>query len=303
LLGGEEYQEVWSKSGAYSSFKTTKLGFTVKFDPSHNGMTILDKRHIKFKENTPYTISGRFNSVKDLHLRFVYSDGTYSGTVLQNYKAYGFYIEGATPSLKDKTVVAIEVYVEGISSTNYTTNNTYFGVYEGAYTKHTDCYEEYNGESFKYYLDAPLMSMGYASDELDLMSGEVTRKIRKETVSSNAKIEGEYSEGVYVIAPDMPMRADSSLYSSLPVLDEADIMTAELGVALTDDGRICVKIPGITGENELISYLEENPFTITYIMNEPIKEVAEGTLPTRDTLSIIDVFCEVLPRKFYAEYV
>ena len=99
------------------------------------------------------------------------------------------------------------------------------------------------------------------------------------------------------------MRADSSLYSSLPVLNEEDITNAELGVALLDDGRVCIKIPNVASEDELIAYLSENPFTITYIMNEPLREIAEGSLPERETLSIIDVFTEVLPRKFYAEYV
>lgn len=302
LYGANDYIQTWIDSGAYKKHELKSTNLKLTFSTDYNGTTIFDKRHIKFKENTQYTISGRFQNPKQLYMRFVYSDGTYSDTTLQNIKSLGFYSDGVAISLKDKTLVAIISHTdtEGIY---YTTVIKQIGIYEGAQQSHADCYEEYNGESFRYYLDAPLMRIGYASDELDLMSGEVTRKIRTETVGSKASIEGEYAEGIYVIAPEVPLRADSPLYSSLPVLTEADIMTAEAGVALCEGGKICVKIPDINSEEELLSYLKDNPFTITYIMSEPIKEMAEGGLPSRDMLSVIDAFCEILPRKFYAEYV
>ena len=302
LYGANDYIQTWIDSGAYTNYELKSTTLKLTFSTAYNGTTIFDKRHIKFKENTQYTISGRFQNPKQLYMRFVYSDGTYSDTTLQNVKSLVFYSEGVAISLKDKTLVGIESYTDA-EGRYYTTTIKQIGIYEGAQQSHADCYEEYNGESFRYYLDAPLMRIGYASDELDLMSGEVTRKIRTETVGSKASIEGAYAEGIYVIAPEVPLRADSPLYSSLPVLTEADIMTAETGVSLCEGGKICVKIPDINSEEELLSYLKDNPFTITYIMSEPIKEMAEGSLPNRDMLSVIDAFCEVLPRKFYAEYV
>lgn len=303
LFGNEEYYQAWKESKAYSSISHGTTGFTVYFAPAYNGMVVFDKRHVKFKENTQYTVAGDFLISTDYHLRmrFVYSDGTYSDVKLKKGIKHTLTTRGAATSLPDKTLVSINAYTE--VDTKYTAYMKYMGIYEGSYDTHDECYELYNGEDFEYRLYAPLMSIGYTSDELDLMTGNVTRKIHTEAIDGSASVEHKYSEGIYVITPKVPMRVGTRLLSSLPVMDETQITEAEIGVALCEGGKICVKLPGVTDEGGFISYLNENPFTVTYVMKDSVKEMAEVTLPQRDTLSIIDVFTEVTPRKFYAEYV
>lgn len=302
ICGGEEYYQAWKDSHAFSMMTLGSTGFTVYYSPNYNGTVVFDKRHIRFKENTQYTIAGQFTSV-DLKMRFIYSDGTYSNVVLENYTRKRNIHTGSVCSQKDKTLVAIDAYVEATGS--YVSYIKFLGIYEGAYNSYQECYELYNGEKFTYTLDAPLLSMGYASDELDLITGEVTRKIRTESIGADASVECEYAEGtgIFIITPEVPMRSDSSLLSSLPVVDETEILTVDTGVSLCDGGRIAVKLPAVTNESEFLSYLSENPFTITYVMKDTVTETAEGTLPNRDDLSITDVYCEVAPKKFYAEYV
>ena len=302
LLGGAEFAAIhMSKQIATvskPSLSATNYIFTA--DAGKDGVPIIDRSVIKFKERTAYTITFAvryLNAIvpRDLRLTFNYTDGTsYTptfNTALKN-------LSGCASSDPEKTVAYISHYPGDNKAINYTLAS--FGIYEGVYATPEEIHEPYVGERRQITLDAPLYSIGYASDELDLKSGTLRRKVRKLRIDASAEVEATDTEGVFAIPLDAPARVGSyAVRSALP--DESG---EGCEVSVSDGGAsILIRPPGeLTEVSEAISYLEGGAFDLYYILSVP--EVTDSGIecPSLMGRTAVDLLCGTPPRKCYVEY-
>ena len=262
-------------------------------DADTDGTVIIGRDVIKFKETTAYTIAFTVKYLtntkpKDLKLTFNYTDGTsYTPTFDTTAKS----ITGCVSSDPQKTIAYISSYVGDRKATNYTLSD--FGLYEGVYANHADVHVPYTGERSRMILDAPLYSIGYASDELDLRRKALLRKIRKMRIDHTSEI--DMTDGAFRIPLDAPARVGSRIVCSGRTVCD---------VSLSEDGEALVPLfpVDITETSEARSYLLDNPFDVYYILREPDVYTADISCPNLLGSTAVELFCNIAPRKFFVEY-
>lgn len=300
-MSGDTFAEIFTASGA-SKTNTIESGgsFLTKPTISTNGTVVINRSHIRFNEKTAYTIATQIRMLhsgptRDFRLRFDYSDGT---SYFPKIESNTILLKGCVSSDPEKTLVSLSSYTEADLNIRFILK--WFGIYEGTHTSFNDTYEAYSGTWVDVKLNAPLMSIGYTSDELDMLTGQVTRKIATQRIDSSVQCAASSTEGVYIIMLDHPMRPGSKFISPYPDFDAGE----ETGIRVSEDGRmIYLKLPESVTIDNLLEYLENNPFDITYVLKTPLTETV--SLPTLilKNESVIEIFTNVAPRKVVAVYV
>ena len=148
--------------------------YSIQFESKYNGTVILDRRNIKFKENTVYTIAGYFSYTsstttangRKLQMRFNYTDGTYTE---MKYKSTSKNVYAYVASTEGKTIRNITAYVT--KEERIQIGIPEFGIFEGTLPNYTKGFVDYNGNRLAVNLDAPLLGQDSAYDELDDLIG------------------------------------------------------------------------------------------------------------------------------------
>ena len=301
-LSGREFAEIHLskklESTINSSLSEKQYAFAANRDVG--GVPIIDKSIIKFKEKTAYTLAfsvryGSTTSPRDFKLSFVYTDGSIYTPIKDTYASRLTECVSTDP---EKTVDHICSYRGDGQVIGYTLAD--FGIYEGIHTIHAEVHEPYVGERIEISLDAPLYAIGAASDELDLLSGKITRKICTEKIDATAEIESTDEDGIFSISLKNQARRNSSVISPHGSLTDS----TDTGIGLSDDGNsVLFKAPeGIDSVETLSEYLNANAFSIAYILNEPT--VTSADISALDTCgkTILDVMTEISPKRCFIEY-
>jgi len=303
LMGGPEFMAVHSALNISKVPASIVNGcYTLTPMIECNGTVIIGPDLVKFKKKTAYTLAAHIKFMtsatkRRFGFRFDYSDGTYYFPVVDSsYR--DFYICFTSDPTKD--VVAISSHAE--TTANMRIDLEGFGLYEGEHTDYYTVNEEYLGERIVVSLDAPLRKIDYASDELDIISGTLTRKIKSLTIDETSDFSSTDDEAVFSISLPKPMRAGSRIVSAFGDLTE----DCESGLSPSDDGTsfLFKASPEITSEDSLRAYLEENPFEIAYIMSEYEYTATEKTaLKSYEKELTMEPLCSSEPSKIIAEYV
>ena len=302
LLGGRQFAEKHIEKQICTVSKPSLGDTNYSFVPDvdKEGRPIIDGSVIKFKEKTAYTLAftARYlmgTTPKDLKITFEYTDGTSYTPIYDTIKKT---ITDCVSTDPEKTVRCISSYTGDHRATIFVLAD--FGLYEGIYTAHAEMHEPYVGEHFKIELDAPLYSIGYASDELDLKSGKLMRKIGRLRVDGSALVSETDTEGIFEIALPSPMRPGSRTVSPYGEISE----DSECGISASEsESSLLLKPPGgLTSVSEVKSYLEANAFDIFYILASPVEQGLNIACPNLGGKSAIDVTSEISPRKCFVEY-
>ena len=301
LMGGDEFVEIHSslnlsKTSTISSglYSTTPL-------PEHNGTVIIGPNHIRFKENTQYTLALHlkyFTSAtkRSIAMRFDYSDGSYDAPVIPS-SAREFKM--CFTSDVNKNLIAISSHAESASNIRYIIEG--FGVFEGAYSEYSDIFESYDGARSELQTNAPLRKIGASCDEIDLINGIVTRKIQTELINEECEI-SKTENGMFEITLSSPMRPGYRVLSPF----ENSSLNDEICLYASDNGEsILFKAPSeITSVEELKNYLSENPFNIAYVMKDCIYENTDTiNLEMFEEELTMEILTEREPSKIVAEYI
>ena len=302
LLGGRELAELHVARSICTVSKPTitQTNFAVIPDADKNGAPIIDKKVIRFKEKTSYTLAYTvkyLNTAKprDLKLSFKYTDGTFFTPTYDTTKKT---FTDCMISDPEKTLECIASYAGDQKSTVFVIAD--FGIYEGSHPVHAEVHEPYVGERLNIELDAPLYSIGYASDELDLKSGTLLRKIRRIRIDSSCDIGETDAAGIFEIKLDEPMRRGGATVSPHSEISES----GECGISASEDGTsIIFKPPGeITDIGGARGYLAGNPFDLFYILDTPVLTALPTACPDLIGKSAVDILTDVPGRKCYVEY-
>ena len=269
-------------------------------DANTDNIPIIDSSIIKFKENTAYTLAYTVKYMttaksRDLKLTFNYTDGTsFTPTLSTGLKT----VTGCVSTDPTKTLKNISSYTGDRQITIFMLAD--FGIYEGAHTTHADIHESYNGEKIDITQNAPLYSVGSTADELDLLNGNVTRKIRMLKIKSNTDIEETDEDGVFTIPLKTQARPSSTV---IPITSSG----GEDGIGefeISWDGYSILFKPNVylSTEEDIKEYLGTISLSIAYVLNEPEIENTNVKLTNLFGKEIIDVMTDVAPKKIFIEY-
>ena len=302
FISGERFMELVTQSGASDTNKKETSGyFFTKPLEATNGTVIIDERHIKFKENTQYTIAttakySYSSSYRDLRLRFDYTDGSY---YFPEVKKSQTQLQLCVCSEKDKTVRAISTHSTNTNGIRYLLSS--FCIVEGAYDTYSEASAKYNGEWAQILLDNPLRSFGYTSDEIDLTKGIITRRVGRVTIGAGVSCAYTEDENIFLIMLPEAMRPSCSFSSPFPSIEAGE----EYGITASADGRsILLKLPeSALNDYDIVEYLTNNPFELIYPLKYPTTQKIDlpSILRTGDD-SIVDVFTQLSPKKMISVY-
>ena len=303
-LGGKEFCAIHSSRGITNDMKPgiNDTQYIFVADQTSEGVPVIDSSTIKFKEKTAYTLAYQVRYIssmkpRDLKLTFNYTDGT---SYTPSMNTYATNLTECVSTDPEKTIKHISSHVGDRQVTIYILAN--FGIYEGIHTVHADVHEPYVGERHDILLEAPLYSIGTAADELDLLTGTLTRKIKILDVTSSLYISETDTDGVFMIELGDPARTDIGLIAPFGMLTE----DCESGIMLSHMGSaIYFKPPGnLSNVEEIREYLDNNPFKVAYALHDPVTQLSNAYvyLPDVAGKTVIDVLTEVDPKICYIEY-
>lgn len=303
LMGGEEFMDIHSSLGISKTAASFVNGFYSTTPlPDYNGTVVIGRKHVKFKENTPYTLALHFKFLtsatkRNIALRFDYSDGTYDAPIiastLREFKM-------CFTSDASKTLVAISSNTEKASNIRFFLEG--FALLEGAYSDYTEAFEQYQGFKTTVSLASPLRKIDFISDDADLYSGAVTRKIHVFKIDGTSEITKTDTEGIFEIQLPRPMRIGTPIISPFNALSENE----DSGLSCDDSGEnILIKLsPDITDATECMNYLYENPFEISYVLDTyETESITPLILPEFDEDLTLEFLSSEGPSKSVAEYV
>ena len=302
FISGENFMQLVIQSGASETNKKESSGyFFTKPLEATNGSVVIDGRHIRFKENTQYTIAttAKYSysaSYRDLRLRFDYTDGSY---YFPEVKKSQTQLQLCVCSEKGKTVRAISTHSTNTNGIRYLL--TSFCIVEGAYETYAEASAKYSGEWAEILLDNPLRSFGYTRDEIDLISGKLTRRVGKVTIDSDVSCAYTNDDTVFLIMLPQAMRPGCSFSSPFPPMDAGE----EYGIEASGDGRyIYLKLPeSILESGSITQYLRDNPFEMVYPLKYPETEETELPVILRAAdESVVEIFTSTPPAKMISVY-
>ena len=303
FMSGEEFMEI------HSALNISKIAPTIVSEcysttpmPEYNGTVVIGPQHVKFKKGTPYTLALRMkyftsSSKRVIGLRFDYSDGSYDVPYASTSSRDIFVCFTSNPT---KDLVAISSHNE--SATNVRFGIAEFGLYEGAYTEFDDAFEAYCGEKSTLTLTAPLLKIDYSADTLDIVNGKMIKKIHVAQIDGSAEISETDKECVFEITLPTPARPATRIVSDFEPLTEE----CESGLSISESGEsIFFKASNeITSKNDMLDYLNQNPFKIAYVMRDYVYSDSQSIdIPLFEKDSPTDILSQESPSKAYVEYV
>ena len=270
---------------------------------SDDGAVIIDSSIIPFKEKTQYTIGGHFSYIvqitnQPLQLKINYTNGS-SEPLRFPTSEKDFY--GAFVTAKGKTVKSITSFMQHNGPNKIMLDC--FGIFEGAYDDILSVYEPYVATEFNISLSAPLRSLGYSSDVLDLKSKTVTRRIYTAQFGADGDPEPWESDEIFMISLPYSMKQGCPIISNIPEYEtQEELSSAELGIYRFDKDALLIKIMGAATKDDAISALSADPLIITYVLDKSIYEANDIEQPLTDGYTRIEVASSVMPKKFFMVY-
>jgi len=308
LMGGKEFFTIHKDLGLGANIAMDDQYYTITVHKSANGTRIIDNTVIPFKENTTYTICAYMwyvhsavNGIRNLRLGFEYSDGTITPLTVKNTGSKIYVTARSTPG---KTVVAITSYADYEQICRIGLNS--FGIFEGYYTDYNNCFVPYEDEAVAIALDEPLLAVGYSKDELDMLTGSLTRRNCRFTADGGAEIEAmeteSETESEFRIMLPEPMKCGVTYLSSYPQKASED-NELPLWIYPSEDGRYIHLVADLgTDINAISDILSVNPLHIAYPLAAESEESVQKLTRVNTNLEYIDICTSVKPRSFVAEY-
>lgn len=295
------------KSILNSNYKeaTDMYVFTTKSE--HDGTVICNRDTVKFKPKTPYTVYVRGDMFRGggtltaINLAFRYDDGTLDPISIPHPSGNRI-IFGCFTSNKDKSVTAIEI--KYYTSRSIGIYGYGFGIFEGIYTNPKECYEEYSGTMLAPKLKEPLRSVDLFSDEFDLLTGVIKRRIAYVPDLSSLDVSEDEYELPSLLLPERANTLCGIVSPGMNVVSAEALLSGENGIALSEDGeRIYIRIEGVSFDCDGISsFLAENPTEITYVKEVPSEENTGFAIEYREGLTVAELHSSTPSRRFMAEY-
>lgn len=298
LMSGEDFVSIHSALNVSKITPTVSGGF-YSFTPLQdcNGTVVIGPDHIKFKKKTAYTLALHLkyvstSTIRRPGLRFDYSDGSY---YFQSISTSSREFRVCISSDPNKDLVAISSHAE--SSANVRFGVAGFGIYEGAHSNYDSVHEAYSGQRTVISLNEPLRKIDYASDLVDIIGADVTRKIQKYTLDGSAELSATDEEGVYFSPLPSPMRKGSRIV--------AELSSDGIEISPFNDGSgILIKAPdGITSSDGLLDLLSLSGINVFYVRSEysheSITPVEFGSYAHGVSM---DILSETEPSKIITEY-
>ena len=268
---------------------------------------IYSDSYLTFKKNTRYTFASRnypsaFASETATGLCFVYDDGSTSEIKLPNPEQVAT-VNGCCTSLPGKSVKYVATYATEAGTKRI--YSKYVGIFEGAYESYDDCFEAYDGSVEYITLKEPLRSVGYVSDEVDLLSDTLTRRINEIRLDGASDVYYSEENDCYVFPLSIP-----ALHSLEPLAVGAravsceSLLGGECGCAFTEEGdavlyrpaRVCASV------EELRAALDTSPIRLLYVRRKQSTEPVSISIIYRDGYNGIEMRSAQTPRRFFAEY-
>ena len=272
----------------------------------HDGTVICNRDTVKFKPKTPYTVCARGDIFRGggiltaINLAFRYDDGTLDPISIP-HPTKNRYIFGCS-SNKEKSVTAIEI--KYYTSRSIGIYGYSFGIFEGSYTKPEECYEEYSGRVLTPKLNEPLRSVDLFSDEFDLLTGVIKRRIAYVPDLSSLDVSPDEKELPCLLLPERANTLCGIVSPGMNVVSAEALLSGENGIALSEDGeRIYIRAEGVSFDCDGISsFLAENPTEITYAKEVPSEENTGFEIEYREGLTAVELHSSTPSRRFMAEY-
>ncbi len=269
------------------------------------GTLVMGNGDIKFKSKTRYTImvKGNFSYAPvvrycDMQIAFRYTDGTTEDISIKSKIANTTLIYTSAENKTVNGLVCACTHVGGIQMTLGT-----LGLFEGVFTDYDSTFEPYAKETYTLALDKPLCSIGYISDEIDILSKTLTKKTVSVTLDESCRAEACEEDGIFKLYLDEARMIGTEVLTQFPTLTLDALSDAETGLALPD-AEDCVYIKtGSTDTDELAAYLSENPILLHYVAKARTAVPIELDIPYRGSYSLIVVETATQPRRIFYEYI
>ena len=302
LMGGEEFMQIHSSLGiskigaavVEGCYSTTPL-------PEYNGTVIIGSRHVKFKKRTQYTLAIHavyFTSAtqRSIAIRLDYSDGTYDAPIIPSSAKE---LKLCIVSDPTKDLVSISSHTESAANIRYKIDG--FGLFEGAFGNYDEIFTPYDGYRCSLSINAPLRKIDFAKDEVDTLTGDVTRRIGTVTISADSTVRKASEKSVFKIPLSPPARRFSRAVSALGEISNEN----NSGLSIAADGTaILLKHNGSDDISELKAYLSKDPITVLYVLKEPVHEKTDTFVPLKkDDALRLDILTERSPSRVVAEYI
>ena len=303
---GEEYVKKMSEIYGGSVY-TDPHKYSIPSKAALSGTVLFTKDELRLKPRTQYTIAMRAYIVKTrpdplaVNMAFRLEDDTLLPIRLPNPDQRSD-VYGVFSSTKGGSIKQLEIYHE--SSLNRHLYPEYFGIFEGAYESHEECFEPYDGEIVNIALDEPLRGIGYCSDELDLISGTVKRRIAYIDDLSSLDFELDEDGITYLTLPMAAKLGAPALTFGPPLISEEELRSGSgTGVAISGDGaRLLIRHTESCDPESALLYFSEHKASLAYVSDESREERVSTDIPYRDGYTAMEVLSPLKPRKFYAEY-
>ena len=296
IMGGEEFMEVHAALGISKITASIVSGcYTTTPMPEYNGTVIIGPPLVNFKKNTPYTLALHLRYLssatkRSIAMRFDYSDGTFDAPVINSTSRE---FRRCFTSDPNKQLVAISSHAENAANIRYGIDG--FGLFEGAHEDYDTVFEAYRGFRHDLTLEAPLRKIDFSGDELDLLSGEVTRKIKAAILDGDCEIEATDDDAVFKINLPRPARRGTRMLTDF---------TGEGEISVSDDGCALLKIEGVTNEEDIRSYLSTSPISVSYVLKDyETEEVQTVEFESYDEELTMNLISKTAPSRIIAEYV
>lgn len=278
--------------------------FSIQFESKYNGKVIFDRRNIKFKENTVYTVAGYFSYTsstttangRKLQMRFNYTDGTYTE---MKYKSTAKNVYAYVASTEGKTISNITAYVT--KEERIQIGIPEFGIFEGTLPNYTKGFVDYDGNRLTVNLDAPLLGHDSAYDEVDLLGGVIYRRLARLRITDELDIFACDEEGVFGARLPAPMMVGRKYICTIPRAEGDDLSCENNASVESYDGEyIYFRLEEIYDIDTFIEYLSTNVVELAYVLASPYEEKIDFNLALPDVENLhIDINSSNVPKKIY----
>ena len=300
LMSGEYFKSIHSSLKISGSTQEAGVGFynTTPL-PRYNGKVIIGPKQIKFKKKTAYTLALHLKysvsaTRRSPGIRFDYSDGTYDYPAM-NTSTEEFHICLSSDPKKD--LVSISSHTESEENISYGLKG--FGLYEGEHIEYDSIHETYKGQRHTIRMHQPLKKIDSAADNVDILTGLITRKIKSVHINEECDVRSTSSEGIFFIPLSPPMRPESRYVCTEYDTTMVDFLPAQDGSGIFIRPGIDITDPAL-----MQNYLGDCYFYLTYVMADCEYENIEPIqLATYDRELSMDVITSIAPSKILAEYV
>ena len=304
-LSGIEFANIHKSSGICTSSSISGELYSFTQNTAKNGTVVIKSSHIRFRENTAYTIASEISLAsapkggKRLGLSFIYSDYSIEHiTVTSLIPRFTF----TAHSRSDKTLMGFVADAENSSTVGIVLSS--FGIFEGAYSSYEEAFSPYIGTTNNIAINRPLYRIGGCSDFLDFSKKQAHFFTEKAALGTELIPEESEYAGVFKFTLKRAARVGSAIYSLHENLSENALISGGSGLAISKCGRYIYYRPSsnILDLNEILNKLTASPVYAVYEADDEMIIDTDVSYQLYSEGTGIEILSQTSPHLFYAEY-